>query len=989
MPVWTARPRAHARIRPLGIALGLLCLAASAASASFNHFESGHVRPLALSPDGTRLFAVNTPDNRLDIFDVNGSGLTRVASVMVGLEPVAIAARSNTEVWVVNHLSDSVSIVSIDTSDPTLSRVVRTLLVGDEPRDILFAGTGDPRPRAFITTARRGQNLPATLPANLTTPGTPRALVWAFDANNLGAALAGTPLSVIALFSDTPRALAVSNDGATVYAGAFHSGNLTTGLIQPVVTTGGGVPPFPPGSTPGAPATGLIVRFNGTQWVDEINRDWTSSVNFSLPDRDVFLIDANANPPAAAAGTNFVTGVGTILFNMAVRPSNGRLYVSNLSSRNFERFEALFENPLSSETSRGVRGHTAENQITVIDGTTPTPHHLNSHVNYDVATGPQSEIDQSIAFPLGMVFSPDSNSLFVAAFGSGDVAVLDTADLEDGDASITNTPVQNVGGGPSGLALDTANDRLYVMNRFDQQIAIIQNATNPATRSLWKKVDLSYDAEPPAVANGRRFLYDASTSSGHGDGACASCHIFGDLDSLGWDLGDPFGSTLNNPNPFVNGALGNAFHPLKGPMTTQSLRGLAGQGPMHWRGDRTGGNDPGVSALDEDAAFKKFNPAFVNLLGRSAQLLPQNLQAFTDFVLALEYPPNPVRALSNAGTTQQAGGESFFTTQPSDGAGPCVTCHALPTGAGGNSSFEGETQEFKIPHLRNAYQKVGMFLAAGNQVRGFGFAHDGAVPNVFLFLSGAAFDFSAGPGGTTANQRRRAVEAFIHALDTGLRPIVGQQVSATATSFNDANVVSRIQLMLDRANAGDCELVVKGVIAGEARGALFVGADAFQPDRAGDALIDKTALRNLAAAAGQELTYTCVPPGAGTRVALDRDEDGFFDRDELDAGFDPGDPSDPAACEDGLDNDGDSLVDASDPGCRDANGTTESSGCNDGIDNDLDGAIDMADSDCGNPWSDNEIASGSSCGLLGIEALPVLAWAAARRRRRLPRKRAG
>ena len=31
---------------------------------------------------------------------------------------------------------------------------------------------------------------------------------------------------------------------------------------------------------------------------------------------------------------------------------------------------------------------------------------------------------------------------------------------------------------------------------------------------------------------------------------------------------------------------------MKGPMTTQSLRGMANHGPMHWRGDRTGGNDP-------------------------------------------------------------------------------------------------------------------------------------------------------------------------------------------------------------------------------------------------------------------------------------------------------------------------------------------------------------------------------------------------------------
>lgn len=34
------------------------------AQPSFYVFESGHVRPLALSPDGSRLYAVNTPDNR-------------------------------------------------------------------------------------------------------------------------------------------------------------------------------------------------------------------------------------------------------------------------------------------------------------------------------------------------------------------------------------------------------------------------------------------------------------------------------------------------------------------------------------------------------------------------------------------------------------------------------------------------------------------------------------------------------------------------------------------------------------------------------------------------------------------------------------------------------------------------------------------------------------------------------------------------------------
>jgi DNA-binding beta-propeller fold protein YncE len=113
---------------------------------AFTAFESGPVRPLAMSPDGTRLFAVNTPDNQLEAFAINSDGsLAYLGSVPVGLEPVAVAARSADEVWVVNHLSDSVSVVRFD-SFP--GRVVRTLLVGDEPRDIVFAGPG--RARAFI-----------------------------------------------------------------------------------------------------------------------------------------------------------------------------------------------------------------------------------------------------------------------------------------------------------------------------------------------------------------------------------------------------------------------------------------------------------------------------------------------------------------------------------------------------------------------------------------------------------------------------------------------------------------------------------------------------------------------------------------------------------------------------------------------------------------------------------------------------------------------
>src|SRR5438552_10371548 len=166
------RNRGAAARRGIGC-VGLLALALGVApdvgAVSFVEFESGLVRPLALTPDGTRLLAVNTPDDRLEIFSVGAGGLTYTASVPVGMEPVTVAARSNTEAWGVNHLSDSISIVDLSTSPP---HVVRTLLVGDEPRDLVFAGTG--RNRAFVTAAHRGQQRSAAELSGAPAPGHPQ-----------------------------------------------------------------------------------------------------------------------------------------------------------------------------------------------------------------------------------------------------------------------------------------------------------------------------------------------------------------------------------------------------------------------------------------------------------------------------------------------------------------------------------------------------------------------------------------------------------------------------------------------------------------------------------------------------------------------------------------------------------------------------------------------------------------------------------------------
>src|SRR6185295_13510453 len=60
--------------------------------------------------------------------------------------------------------------------------------------------------------------------------------------------------------------------------------------------------------------------------------------------------------------------------------------------------------------------------------------------------------------------------------------------------------------------------------------------------------------------------------------------------------------------------------------------------------------------------------------------------------------------------------------------------------------------------------------------------------------------------------------------------------------------------------------------------------------RAAEPRLTKAALRALAAD-GAELTWFGVPPGSGLRMGLDRDRDGWFNRDELDAGTNPADPT--------------------------------------------------------------------------------------------------
>ena len=914
--------------------------AADVTSPSFIEFESGPVRPIALSPDGTRLFAVNTPNATLEIFNVTSTGISFASRVPVGLEPVAVAARNNTEVWVVNHLSDSVSVVTLSGTP----HVARTLLVGDEPRDIVFAGTAN---RAFITTAHRGQQrtdasisgVPGAGDSKLTTPSIPRADVWVFDPANLGNTLGGTPVKIASFFTDTPRALAVSPDRNTVYVAGFHTGNQTSIVNEEFIcpgfdpntpctnddgttSPGGNLGPKTDASGEQAPEVSMIVKFNNAtgHWVDPAGRVWDHTFRFSLPDSDVFSLDANGLTQQAA-----FSHVGTTLFNMVTNPATGELYVSNSESQNLTRFEG--PGVFGKST---VQGHLAEMRVTIISGAAVTPRHLNKHIDYTKLAG-QAGFDAtaknfSLSTPTEMAVSGDGRTLFVAAFGSSKVGVFDTTALRNNSfdpRAIAANYIPVTGGGPSGLVLDEAHGRLFVATRFDNAVKVIDLASKSQTASLTMP-----NPEPAAVVQGRPMLYDATHNSGNGEAACASCHIFGDLDDLAWDLGNPDDKVKSNPipinlgqqliinlNPFGfrgqfngTGQVG-VFHPMKGPMTTQTLRGLVNSGAMHWRGDRANGQF-GVNATDANLNFNNFIVAFPGLIGAEAPPSTADMQRFTNFQLSVVEPPNPVRALDNSLNSAQTAGKNFFMgTRAADGVDlgftipgvqtsfTCNGCHELDAaegefGTSKNSSFEGIiSQTFKIPHLRNMYTKVGMFGAAavatfdaadtgqlGEQIRGFGFTNEGASPTIFHFVNAKVFHPQINSGFPLINPdaTRHNVEQFLLAFDSDLAPITGQQVTLTAS--NGSAVGARITLMEQRANASftskvlggavkEIELVARVAQGGTIKGFLFnPGNSTFVPAGGGTALTDAQ-IRALASTAGQEVTFTAVPTGSGARLA--------------------------------------------------------------------------------------------------------------------------
>jgi len=832
--------------RPVIVALITLALvpAARARADSFVHWETPHVHPMDMTPDGALLLVVNTPDNRLEMINLGPGGAAAIDSVFTGLDPVSVRARTADEAWVVNHVSDTISIIELQTR-----RVIETLHVGDEPSDVVFAGSPL---RAFVCISQQNE-------------------VWVFDPADLAA-----PPVILPIAGEDPRALAT--DGQRVFAAVFESGNGSTILSEFEVSGGGpyaGVNPPPNDGAafnppiaedlPPPPTVGMIVKKNAAGvWQDDNDGDWSSLVTWDLHDHDVAIIEADT------LAVTYATGLMNLNMALAVRP-DGRVTVVGTDGTNHVRFEP------------NLRGTFIRALAATFDPTDPDDmaiHDLNPHLDYATHTVPIATREQSIGDPRGIAWNAAGTRGYVAGMGSNNLVAIDHNAERIGRI--------DVGRGPTGVAIDDARQRVYVLNKFDGSISII----DAASLTEIQRVTL-FDPTPAVIRTGRPHLYDTHKNSGLGQAACASCHPDARMDQLAWDLGDPAGDVQPIDQPCQQSPVFGPcddWHPMKGPLVTQTLIGSGSSPPLHWRGDR--------------ADLSAFNPTFVDLHGADAQLTAAEMDEFAAFLDTIHFPPNPFRNLDGSprATPLDNGGI------PANGAtifNGCTGCHRPESGFNSavvTSAFRGDSQSFNTSHLRNMYEKTGFERSRQDNNRGFGFLHDGHTDTLFNLLAHPVFAQAGGnpifPPGETGDQLKRDVEAFLLSDAVPLAPhtthaAVGRQtVLITGPPNNSAQITAVqqfVQLVNNQSPAGRIALVAHGHVAGAPRGFAYVGGGQFQSDRADEAYI--TSQMFGLGGPGNRLVFTIVPFGSATRIGIDRDEDGALDGDERDACSDPADPS--------------------------------------------------------------------------------------------------
>lgn len=608
----------------------------------------------------------------------------------------------------------------------------------------------------------------------------------------------------------------------------------------------------------------------------------TALAETHLPDSDLFAIPVTASPLTDVLDpTRTRTRLGTILFNVHARPNTSQVWIPNTEALNLTIGEANF-----------VGGKVVSNRITIVDTSTPvgTPPTI---LDLDLAA------PAGAAQPVAVVFDTTRNRAYVAAFGSDAILVLDTSSgffPVIGRHTLTprtpalpvppNTPARC---GPRGMAMSANGNELFVFNGIDSSFSRVNLTVLNSTAPI--AIALGFDPTPDKIKRGLGHLANAS-HSGTGTSSCMSCHIDGHFDMLSWNLSgfkDPAGTA--NPTFEVDN---------KGPMATQSLRGLFEAGALHWRGEQV--------SLDD------FNQdGFVGLLKRPAKLSTVEFDEVKAGTFSLVYPANPRAPADRIYTGALQTGRDAFRTVPAVGADTCASCHSLPLGSTTDLqpffTTASPSNSGKVPQLRGVGDKLSSVFTVfppafpsthrDRTINGWGLTHAGTVESMPAFIQ----HFPGIVGTGLVSQ----VAAFVNAWDTGLAPSTTFQRTMVPGVHSSAQFDSTLLEIKNQALAGHCDIVVAtAALSGGVMVPVTMAWDhvlqLWQTGSQSAAFTDQQ-LKQFTFAAGLVVTFLGEPLGMGRRFGVDRDLDDLLDNDEaLYTPFQPSFVTNP-------DSDGDGFLD--------------------------------------------------------------------------------
>jgi hypothetical protein len=265
------------------------------------------------------------------------------------------------------------------------------------------------------------------------------------------------------------------NDTTVVAGGALEHRLPPTGVNDPIGPYGGQNPPpndgtnFKPPQNPNNPAppkVSLIVRKDASgKWIDDNHGDWTDLVSgrhaghsgrpvgWDLSDNDLAIIDT------ATSSVSYARHLMNICMAVGVNPATGDIAVLGTEATNEVRFEPNVQGRFTRVEIARVAGR---------DGRTLGIVDLNPHLDYSVATLPQSERDKSLGDPRGIAWNAAGTKGYVTGMGSNNLVVIDGSGSRAGLA-----PTIPVGEGPTGIVLDAARGRLLVLDKFESAISVV------------------------------------------------------------------------------------------------------------------------------------------------------------------------------------------------------------------------------------------------------------------------------------------------------------------------------------------------------------------------------------------------------------------------------------------------------------------------------------------------------------------------------------